>query len=527
MSDATRERGSAERASGGDMSGARRDTTAAGALAVTLMKQALMDAEAEQELVDLRKALADGMDVETERQSKLISLDADLRRRFDSVPCIHTGDMLLVPRASEIARTLQHELSELTLAGEFFAPDWSGEAVTEPGDADSWRRLNGTGEQPYSSTRGDDPTPSAPYSVVRYHSISMMGEYEEYSPEELRMRDYELYGRGHPDAATRAVRVRERLGCCTAHIVQLEHNRMQRQLDMDELWSSALAEGTDESEDVQRALLRGVTNIDCVNLKLFAAVCKAGHNARALNLARQLNLPKSLTAAMKLANHYKLPSLAERISMMMSAEQRAELGVAVEAVPVSEAPEAVSNVCCICCEEMTSPAKVDCPAEHEFCVGCIVPWLGERDSGGRRRDTCPLCRSQVTEVRVGDEVWGSGVAERAAGPSTESTSRHQSRVPSRRFVPPTSRSGLPRWLLRPGMTFGRCWEYGCGRGEVFGVCEDRGFCDLHCFGCDCHDRMCTQCISSRQYHEGSRRTCYRGFCAHCCFGGCDEHENRW
>ena len=121
--DATRERGSAARASGGDMSGARRDTTAAGALAVTLMKQALMDAEAEQELVDLRKALADGVDVELQWQSKFISLDVDLRRRFDSVPCIHTGDMLLVPRASEIARTLQHELSELTPAGEFFAPD--------------------------------------------------------------------------------------------------------------------------------------------------------------------------------------------------------------------------------------------------------------------------------------------------------------------------------------------------------------------------------------------------------------------
>ena len=322
------------------------------------------------------------------------------------------------------------------------------------------------------------------------------------------------------------------LACSEPAQPQLEHDRMLQQLMLDEMRSSAMAEGTDESEEVQRNLLRGFTKLDSLNLKLLAAACKAERNARALDLARQLQLPKSLTAAMKLANHYKLPSLAERISMMMPAKRDfySRIGlkeVAAEPVAVSEAPEAVSNVCCICCEEMTSPAKVDCPAEHEFCVGCIVPWLGERDSGGRRRDTCPLCRSQVTEVRVGDEVWGSGVAERAAGPSTESTSRHQSRVPARRFVPPTLRSGLPRWLLRPGMTFGRCWEYGCGRGEVFGVCEDRGFCDLHCFGCEFHDRMCTQCISSRQYHEGSRRTCYRGFCAHCCFGGCDEHENRW
>ena len=484
------------------MSGARRDTTAAGALAVTLMKQALMDAEAEQELVDLRKALADGMDaVETEwvsnrAVSNFTSLDADLRRRFDSVPCIHTGDMLLVPRASEIARTLQHELSELTPAGEFFAPDWSDEAASQPGDADSWRRLNGTGDQPYTSTQLHGTLPNEPQEhVVRYHSISMMGEYEEYSPEELRMRDYELYGGGHPDADVRFVRV-------------------------------------------VKELLRSVTKNDSLNLKLLAAACKAERDApspggaRVLDLARQLQLPQSLTAAMKLANHYKLPSLAERISMMMPAKRDfySRIGlkeVAAEPVAVSEAPEAVSNVCCICCEEMTSPAKVDCPAEHEFCVGCIVPWLGERDSGGRRRDTCPLCRSQVTEVRVGDEVWGSGVAERAAGPSTESTSRHQSRVPARRFVPPTLRSGLPRWLLRPGMTFGRCWEYGCGRGEVFGVCEDRGFCDLHCFGCEFHDRMCTQCISNCTRgiapHEQSRLTCYRGFCAHCCWGHCGEH----
>ena len=97
------------------------------------------------------------------------------------------------------------------------------------------------------------------------------------------MRDYELYGGGHPDADVRFVRV-------------------------------------------VKELLRSVTKNDSLNLKLLAAACKAERDApspggaRVLDLARQLQLPQSLTAAMKLANHYKLPSLAERISMMMSAK---------------------------------------------------------------------------------------------------------------------------------------------------------------------------------------------------------------
>ena len=110
------------------------------------------------------------------------------------------------------------------------------------------------------------------------------------------------------------------LACSEPAQPQLEHDRMLQQLMLDEMRSSAMAEGTDESEEVQRNLLRGFTKLDSLNLKLLAAACKAERNARALDLARQLQLPKSLTAAMKLANHYKLPSLAERISMMMSAK---------------------------------------------------------------------------------------------------------------------------------------------------------------------------------------------------------------
>lgn len=49
-------------------------------------------------------------------------------------------------------------------------------------------------------------------------------------------------------------------------------------------------------------------------LKLLAGACKAEKNARALDLATQLHLPKSLASALKLANHYKLGPLAERIN---------------------------------------------------------------------------------------------------------------------------------------------------------------------------------------------------------------------
>ena len=105
------------------------------------------------------------------------------------------------------------------------------------------------------------------------------------------------------------------LACSEPAQPQLEHDRMLQQLMLDEMRSSAMAEGTDESEEVQRNLLRGFTKLDSLNLKLLAAACKAERNARALDLARQLQLPKSLTAAMKLANHYKLPSLAERESL--------------------------------------------------------------------------------------------------------------------------------------------------------------------------------------------------------------------
>ena len=60
--------------------------------------------------------------------------------------------------------------------------------------------------------------------------------------------------------------------------------------------------------------MRLITKIDSLSLKLFQAANKAERNARALDLAMQLQLPKSIHGALKLANHFKLGQLAERIT---------------------------------------------------------------------------------------------------------------------------------------------------------------------------------------------------------------------
>jgi hypothetical protein len=73
------------------------------------------------------------------------------------------------------------------------------------------------------------------------------------------------------------------------------------------------------SARVQGHLLKGFTRLDASVLKLLAIACKHERNARALDLAMQLQLPKSLTGALKLANHYKLGSLADRIGRLMDA----------------------------------------------------------------------------------------------------------------------------------------------------------------------------------------------------------------
>ena len=64
-------------------------------------------------------------------------------------------------------------------------------------------------------------------------------------------------------------------------------------------------------------MLKGFSKLDSLSLKLLAAACKAERNARALDIAMQLQLPKSLDAAKRLANHYKMGPLSDRISKLM------------------------------------------------------------------------------------------------------------------------------------------------------------------------------------------------------------------
>eukprot|EP00962_Isochrysis_galbana_P046818 scaffold18927_cov51-Isochrysis_galbana.AAC.1 len=60
--------------------------------------------------------------------------------------------------------------------------------------------------------------------------------------------------------------------------------------------------------------MRLITKMDSLALKLFSLANKTERNARALDIALQLQLPKSLHGALKLANHFKLGQLAERIT---------------------------------------------------------------------------------------------------------------------------------------------------------------------------------------------------------------------
>lgn len=75
---------------------------------------------------------------------------------------------------------------------------------------------------------------------------------------------------------------------------------------------------------LQAKLLKEFTKLDAHTLKLLAGACKAERIARALDLATQLQLPKSLSGALKLANHYRHGQLAERIARLM--ESRFEGG---------------------------------------------------------------------------------------------------------------------------------------------------------------------------------------------------------
>jgi hypothetical protein len=83
--------------------------------------------------------------------------------------------------------------------------------------------------------------------------------------------------------------------------------------------ASAVDDGLDEDDATQAVMLKAFTKIDASLIKLIAHACKAERTARALDLATQLQLPKSLQGALRLANHYKLGALAERISKLMQA----------------------------------------------------------------------------------------------------------------------------------------------------------------------------------------------------------------
>ena len=100
----------------------------------------------------------------------------------------------------------------------------------------------------------------------------------------------------------------------------LERERLLCQLLLDEFRAVSSDEGTADDPEVQSQILRGFTKLDSQTVKLIAAACKAERNARALDLATQLQLPKSLTSALKLVNHYKIAPLAERIAMLMEAK---------------------------------------------------------------------------------------------------------------------------------------------------------------------------------------------------------------
>lgn len=95
------------------------------------------------------------------------------------------------------------------------------------------------------------------------------------------------------------------------------------------------------------------------------AACKGERNARALDLVTQLRLPKSLVGAMKLANHYKLGPLAERISMLMEAkyEEGERAQADVELAPPREQEKPKGKVAPIFSK--AQPQKESLPAMEE------------------------------------------------------------------------------------------------------------------------------------------------------------------
>ncbi|KAG0628761.1 hypothetical protein M758_1G051200 [Ceratodon purpureus] len=88
----------------------------------------------------------------------------------------------------------------------------------------------------------------------------------------------------------------------------------------------AAAAGRDDDE-ADEAVFKMEAELDRCLLRLIAAACKGDKLAKALELANQLSLHKSMEGALKLVTAMRLPALAERMNQLLeerSARERAE-----------------------------------------------------------------------------------------------------------------------------------------------------------------------------------------------------------
>ncbi|GIL74869.1 hypothetical protein Vretimale_2446 [Volvox reticuliferus] len=99
----------------------------------------------------------------------------------------------------------------------------------------------------------------------------------------------------------------------------------------------------EEASDLNHLLLRGQAEQDRALLKAFQRVVKGERHARALEMAAQLNMFKSLEGALTLANHHQARGLAERISVFMASRQAMLEAAAPAAAPVPQGPTGASQ----------------------------------------------------------------------------------------------------------------------------------------------------------------------------------------
>ncbi|GLI69517.1 hypothetical protein VaNZ11_014153 [Volvox africanus] len=97
----------------------------------------------------------------------------------------------------------------------------------------------------------------------------------------------------------------------------------------------------EEASDLNHLLLRGQAEQDRALLKAFQRVVKGERHARALEMAAQLNMFKSLEGALTLANHHQARGLAERISVFMASRQAMQEAAAP--APAPQGPTGISQ----------------------------------------------------------------------------------------------------------------------------------------------------------------------------------------